>query len=420
MKENKNLEWKEKVTPQYLKTVSAFSNYEGGTILFGINDQGKVVPLSDPYKTCLDIENQINDNIQPQPDYALEVLDNSTIELHVQKGVYTPYRYKGKAYKRNDTATIEADDLELSRLILAGQHLEFEELPAQKQDLSFLTLESFLKESLGINSIDRNILKSLELYSDDKKYNIAAEILADQNTFPGIDVAIFGNDENMIRRRISFTNQSALLQYDQVAKLYKDQYQYEIITGFVRKKKESIPEVAFREAIANALIHRLWDSKRNIQVSMFEDRVEVLSPGGLPSEITKEEFLGKHGSILRNRIIGNIFFRLNLVEIFGTGIYRIRQAYENSVSQPTFQISEHSILIILPLFESEIELEEDEKVVCEQLSSTIIRSMGQLMKNSPFSRTKTRTILNQLIEKNIVQKTGNGRSTGYLLSKIIE
>ncbi len=126
MKENKNLEWKEKVTPQYLKTVSAFSNYEGGTILFGINDQGKVVPLSDPYKTCLDIENQINDNIQPQPDYALEVLDNSTIELHVQKGVYTPYRYKGKAYKRNDTATIEVDDLELSRLILAGQHLEFE------------------------------------------------------------------------------------------------------------------------------------------------------------------------------------------------------------------------------------------------------------------------------------------------------
>lgn len=260
----------------------------------------------------------------------------------------------------------------------------------------------------------------MELYSDDKKYNIAAEILADQNTFPGIDVAIFGNDENMIRRRISFTNQSALLQYDQVAKLYKEQYQYEIITGFVRKKKESIPEVAFREAIANALIHRLWDSKRNIQVSMFEDRIEVLSPGGLPSEITKEEFLGKHGSILRNRIIGNIFFRLNLVEIFGTGIYRIRQAYENSVSQPTFQISEHSILIILPLFESEIELEEDERIVCEQLSATIIRSMGQIMKTSPFSRTKTRTILNQLIEKNIVQKTGNGRSTGYLLSKIIE
>ena len=71
MKENKNLEWKEKVTPQYLKTVSVFSNYEGGTILFGINDQGKVVPLSDPYITCLDIENQINDNIYPQPDYSL-------------------------------------------------------------------------------------------------------------------------------------------------------------------------------------------------------------------------------------------------------------------------------------------------------------------------------------------------------------
>ena len=131
MKDNKNLEWKEKMTPQYLKTVSAFSNYEGGIIVFGMNDQGKVVPISNPEELCLNIENQINDNIHPQPEYSLEVLENATIELHVQKGEHTPYRYKGKAYKRNDTATIEVDDLELSRLILEGKNLEFEELPSQ-------------------------------------------------------------------------------------------------------------------------------------------------------------------------------------------------------------------------------------------------------------------------------------------------
>ena len=419
MKENKNLEWKEKMTPQYLKTVSAFSNYEGGIIVFGMNDQGKVVPLSNPEELCLNIENQINDNIHPQPEYSLEVLENATIELHVQKGEHTPYRYKGKAYKRNDTATIEVDDLELSRLILEGKNLEFEELPSQKEDLTFSTLAEYLRQTLGIQEMNENVLKSLELYDKHQKYNLAAEILADRNTFPGIDVAVFGKDENIIWKRVSFVNQSILLQYDQVAQIYKEQYQYETITGFEREKIELVPEVAFREAIANALIHRVWDSKRNIQVSMFEDRIEILSPGGLPSEITKEEFLGKHGSVMRNRILGNIFFRLKLVEIFGTGIYRIRQAYENSITQPTFLISEHSILIALPLFKDHIELSEDESIICEQLSPTRIHTMSQIMKISPFSRTKTRTILNHLIEKNIVEKTGVGRSTGYLLSKSI-
>ena len=90
---------------------------------------------------------------------------------------------------------------------------------------------------------------------------------------------------------------------------------------------EKIPEAAFREAIANALIHRAWDVASQIRVSMFDDRIEIVSPGGLPSGITEEEYLSGKLSILRNRNLANVFYRLGFVEILGTGIIRIKQLY---------------------------------------------------------------------------------------------
>ena len=89
-----------------------------------------------------------------------------------------------------------------------------------------------------------------------------------------------------------------------------------------------VPEKAFREAIANALIHRMWDIPASIKVSMYADRIEISSPGGLPAGISEEEYMNGQISILRNPIIGNVFFRLKYIEKFGTGIMRINHAYE--------------------------------------------------------------------------------------------
>ena len=129
MRETRTLEFKETITNTFLKTVSAFSNYDGGTIVFGIDDDGKIKGLADAKQSCLDIENKINDSISPQPNYTLEIQNNDqTIKLTVKSGLQKPYLYKSKAYKRNDTATIEVDTLEFSRLILEGQNIRFEEL----------------------------------------------------------------------------------------------------------------------------------------------------------------------------------------------------------------------------------------------------------------------------------------------------
>jgi len=127
MRETKILEFKETITNTFLKTVSAFSNYNGGTILFGVNDDGNVKGLPDVKQACLDIENKINNSISPQPNYMLELQNNDqTIKLTVKSGLQKPYLYKSKAYKRNDTATIEVDTLEFSRLVFEGKNISFE------------------------------------------------------------------------------------------------------------------------------------------------------------------------------------------------------------------------------------------------------------------------------------------------------
>ena len=159
MRETRTLEFKETITNTFLKTVSAFSNYDGGTIYFGIDDDGNIKGLKDVKQACLDIENKINDSISPQPNYTMEIQNNDqTIKLTVKSGIQKPYLYKSKAFKRNDTATIEADTLELSRLILEGKNISFEELPCRQQELSFEILHRKLKEHIQIEAFNQDTL----------------------------------------------------------------------------------------------------------------------------------------------------------------------------------------------------------------------------------------------------------------------
>ena len=416
MHETRTLEFKETITNSFLKTVSAFSNYDGGTIIFGIDDDGNVKGLSDAKQSCLDIENKINDSISPQPDYTLEIQNNEqTIKLTVKSGLQKPYLYKSKAYKRNDTATIEVDTLELSRLVLEGKNIRFEELPCKEQGLSFEILYRKLKESIQIEVFSQDTLKTLDLYSNANGYNNAAGLLADKNHFPGIDMVKFGENISIIQKRATFEKMSVLEIYEKSLEVFRDYYQYEIIQGSDRKKMEKIPEAAFREAIANALIHRAWDVESQIRVLMFEDRVEVVSPGGLPFGITAEEYLSGRLSVLRNRNLANVFYRLGFVEIFGTGITRIKQLYEESLIKPDFEISENTIKILLPVIENNLNLTEDERIVYRILSRTMLKPISEIAPYVPFGKSKTTQLLKDMVQKGVITVEGKGRGTKYII-----
>ena len=416
MRETRTIEFKEIITNTFLKTVSAFSNYDGGEIFFGIDDNGNIKGLSDVKQACLDIENKINDSITPQPDYTLELQNNDrTIKLTVKSGLQKPYLYKSKAYKRNDTATIEADTLELSRLILEGKNIRFEELPCEDQELAFNMLCQKLKEYIQIETFNQDTLKTLNLYNSATGYNNAAGILADKNHFPGIDIVRFGENISVIHKRATFDNISVLAGYEKVSEVFKDYYQYEEIQGAERKKEEKIPEAAFREAIANALIHRAWDVESQIKVSMFDDRIEIISPGGLPSGITEDEYLSGKLSVLRNRNLANVFYRLGFVEIFGTGITRIKQLYEEGLKQPDFEMSENTIKIVLPVFEKNLNLTEDERKIYKILSKTMLKSISEIAPYTPFGKSKTTQLLKEMGKKGIVKIEGRGRGTKYVI-----
>ena len=416
MRETRTIEFKETITNTFLKTVSAFANYDGGSIFFGINDDGNVVGVSDIKQSCLDIENKINDSISPQPNYTLEIQNNEQIiKLTVKAGVQKPYLYKSKAYKRNDTATIEVDTLEFSRLILEGKNIKFEELPYKEQELSFEVLQCKLKESIQIETFNQDTLKTLNLYDNRNGYNNAAGLLADNNHFPGIDIVKFGENISIIQKRITFQNISVLDAYEKSIDVFRDYYQYEIIQGADRKKMEKIPEAAFREAIANALIHRAWDVESQIRVLMFDDRIEVISPGGLPCGITGEEYLSGKLSVLRNRNLANVFYRLGFVEIFGTGITRIKQLYEEGLIKPNFEISENVIKIVLPIFEKNLNLTEDERKIYKILSKTMLKSISEVTPYVSFGKSKTTQILKDMVEKGVVAVKGKGRGTKYII-----
>ena len=417
MRETRIVEFKETITDTFLKTVSAFSNYDGGTILFGVDDDGNIKGLPDVKQACLDIENKINDSITPQPDYTLEIQNNDqTIKLTVKSGLQKPYLYKSKAYKRNDTATIEVDTLEFSRLVLDGKNIRFEESPCKDQELSFEILHRKLKETVRIENFDKDTLKTLNLYDDVNGFNNAAGILADKNHFPGIDIVKFGENISIIQKRSTFENVSVLEVYEKAIEVFRDYYQYEVIQGADRKKMEKIPEAAFREAIANALIHRVWDVDSQIRVSMFDDRIEIVSPGGLPSGITEEEYLFGKLSVLRNRNLANVFYRLGFVEIFGTGITRIKQLYAEALIKPDFEVSENAIKIVLPIFEKNADLTEDEIVVYKLLSKTMLKPISEVAPYVPFGKSKTTKILKGMCEKGVITVEGKGKGTKYIIS----
>lgn len=413
MRESKTLEYKESVTNTFLKTVSAFANYGTGDIVFGIADDGTVKGLDTPEETCLEIENRINDSIDPVPEYTLRIHEKpSVVTLTVSEGLHKPYLYKGKAYRRSDSSTVEVDRLELSRLILEGQNISFEELPASNQQLSFQALEEKLKTALQLGSFSVDTLKTLELYKDGTGYNIAAELLSDHNEFPGLDLVRFGDSINIILDRDTLDHRSVLIQYDQALDVYRKYYQYEQIRGALRETVSLIPEEAFREAIANALVHRLWDVNANINVAMFPDHIEIVSPGGLPKGISEEEYIRGGISLLRNRIIASVFFRLNMIEKFGTGIRRIRESYKSSESKPIFETTENSIRMILPIVQTKSNLTSDENKVLHLLNGRILSS-SMIASATGFGKSKTVSILNRLVQSGYVRILGTGRGTKY-------
>ncbi len=420
-RERYNLEFKVELSKTFLKTVSAFSNYNDGQIIFGVDDRRRVVGLDDVEGKCQQIEHLINDTLKPRPKFNLEIdeIDGKYIViLKVFRGEETPYYYRGRAYKRADTSTIEVDREELNKLVRLGDKIDFEKTKSFKQDLEFTVLEEKLKKIAGVEKVTQDILKTLDLFDREGKYNIAGQLFADENGYElfGIDIIRFGKSKNQILERVTLNNISIISQYDKAIEIFERYYQYEEIEGYSRIQKESIPREAFREALANAIVHRVWDVKAHIQISMYDERVEISSPGGLPEGISEDDYLYGQLSVLRNPIIANLFLRLRIIEKFGTGIRRIMDSYHESIAKPGFHIGANNLKIVLPLLKlGNDDLSEDELIIYNLLKDELELTRSKLDSLTGFNKSKNLRLLNRLIEKRVVEKEGDGPNTKYVL-----
>lgn len=421
MNEQVDIELKREITKTFLKTVTAFANYQNGQIIFGVDDYGQVRGINDVEEARLQIENMINDSISPVPRFSLqtkEIKGKKILVLEVEKGKDSPYFYQNKTYKRADTSTVEVDRYELRRLSLLGLNLDYEQIDSDSSDLEFFKLEKSLQETTGIEKINLDILKTLGLYSKDGRYNMAAELLADKNDmqFCGIDMIRFGKDTSQLLFRETINKQSVLYQYERAIKLFEQYYQYEEIKGYKRIIKQLIPKEAFREALANALVHRDWEARSLIQLSMDDNKVEISSPGGLPEGITETEYLNANISTLRNPILAGVFYRLNIIEKFGTGIGRIIKEYDNSFTKPIFNITENRIFIQLPVINNEkMKLSKAEESVYLLIKEKTELYRVEVDEELGFNKAKTVRTINNLLKRGLIQKKGSGPKTTYTI-----
>lgn len=417
MRETRDLEFKESISNTFLKTVSAYANYGTGKIIFGISDQGEAIGIPNPIQACLDIENKINDAIDPVPHYTLDIDEtHQTITLEVKEGRNKPYLYKGKAYRRNDSSTIAIDRDELAQLVLVGMGKSYDELTASEQDLTFYALAEKWQEVIKVTHFSKDVLMSLGLLDYRDGYTNAGALLADTNAFPGIDMARFGESISIILGRHTFSHMSILKVYEEAVKIYQLYYQYEVIQGVKREMVEKIPEVAFREAVANALIHRMWNIRGHIQISMFDDHLTITFPGGLPNGVSQEQYMNGQLSILRNPTIGNVFFRLHLIEQLGTGISRILEAFENSRKKPIFEVTESAITISLPVVETSLTGVSEEAIRMYDIIEKGPIASSEIMNLTHYSKARVISLVKELLAAGYIVKVGTGRGTKYRIA----
>lgn len=369
--ESTMIEYKENLEERrpksWLKTVSAFANTKGGTILFGIRNSDKeLIGIENASEISSKISEFINAKIQPAPRYEVNPIrenDKQFIELKVADGPSVPYYYVSDgnkiAYVRTGDESVEAAPHVLNALILKGQNNTFDALPSpfKMEDLSFTLLEATLKKeigmtlkreadliSIGLLDINKNVTYAGVLFSDqgmlrqsrifctrwkgNEKGSIDGDALDDKE-YTGSIIALLDNAETFIK------NNS------------KNQW---TIKGMMREEKTDYPREAVREALVNAIIHRDYQIiGSEIHVDMYDNRLEISSPGGMITGSKVQDLdLMKIPSIRRNNVISDLFSRLHLMERRGSGITRILRTYENFEKKPIFFSDSTQFLVLLP------------------------------------------------------------------------
>ncbi|MBR2828477.1 MAG: putative DNA binding domain-containing protein [Bacilli bacterium] len=430
--ENNCCELKSILTKDIKKEIIAFANTNGGKIYIGIDDNGNIIGIDNIDDNLQSLTGMINEGIKPSliehAQIKIEKYNNKdVIIVDIQSGPNKPYYLADKGlkpsgvYLRHGSSSIQVSDEIIRKMIFEHASLRFEEMISKNQDLSFEYLEKKFKDSNLI--FDKNKYKLLTIVNDENKYTNLGLLLSDQCSYT-IKCAIFnGTNKIEFRDRKEFTG-SILKQVDDIFEYFElfNKISGKII-GLKRVDTRDYPEYSLREALLNAVIHRSYYFDSSIMVTLYDDKFEIVSMGGLIDGITiKEIFKGISSS--RNPNLVNIFYRLGYVESFGTGVGRIMDSYDQYDKKPIFDATENTFSITLPNMNYQ-DNNTNTNIVAPNVSQEdiIINYIEKYTKISRIeaekllnvSKTRAYEVLNNMLEKNVIKKENTGKNTYYVL-----
>ena len=364
-RESETVELKEVVVDDIKKEIIAFANCDGGKLYIGVRDDGTVIGLDNADSVSLQISNMVRDAIKPDITMFLHyetIVENgkNVVVVDIQRGTDRPYYLAKKGmrpegvYVRQGYSSVPATDTAIRRMIKETDGDRFEAMRCLNQDLTF---EATKKEfELRKTDFGPQQMRTLKLIDQDGLYSNLALLLSDQCVHT-IKVAVFqGTDQTIFKDRREFTG-SLMQQMNEVYDFIDFRNQTRAtIEKLYRVDVRDYPEVAVREALLNLLVHRDYSFSASAFISIYEDRIEFVSIGGLMPGIDLEDVMVGI-SVCRNQDLANVFYRLHLIEAYGTGMGKIMKAYESMQVKPVIETTKNAFKIILPNINAKYETE---------------------------------------------------------------
>ena len=428
--ENDYCELKSIITKEIKKEIVAFANTRGGKICIGVSDDGKVIGVENADKEVQALTGMINEGIKPSlieyTQIKIEKCEGKDIiVIDTQESQKKPHYLADKGikpsgvYLRHGTSSIQATDEIIKKMLYEHSNLRFEEMISKNQTLTFNYLEKKFKDNNL--AFDQSKYKILNLVNEGNIFTNLGALLSDQCQYT-IKCAIFnGKNKLEFKDRKEFTG-SLIKQVDDVFEYFDlfNKVKGEI-NGLKRIDIPDYPVYSLREALLNAVIHRSFYFDSSILITIFDDRIEMVSMGGLINGISIKEIF-KGISATRNPNLANIFYRLGYVESFGTGIGRIMDSYEKYDKKPVFDATDNTFSIILPNanYKDEILQVTNDSYTQENYIINYLKENGKINRADVekllnVSKTRAHIILGEMLENNLIVKNGTGRTTIYTL-----
>ncbi len=431
--EDARTEFKEILNDKLEKEIVGFLNTNGGNLYIGINNYSQVIGIKENIdKIQLEIKDRLKNNILPSTlglfDIEIENIDGKKIiHILVAGGIERPYYVKKKGmtpegcFIRIGSSTEKMSEEQIRHLYSNRTRNSIRNIVSPIQQLTFSQLKIYYEEN-GY-TINDNFLKQLDFIMENGKYNYLAYLLSDNNnvsikvaTYSGSDAYdLIENEEYGFCSLIKSTKK-VIDKFDLINKTFSK------ITGAERKELKMFDKVAVREAIVNAIVHNKWELENPPKFEIFSDHISITSTGGLPSEVTKEEFLMGY-SFPRNPELMRVFKDLDLVEQLGTGIIRILRVYDKDVYEFTpnfirvnFKFNEYNNLIGNNTIKNN-DLNETQNKVLQLIKENNRITQKEMMDNLNVARaTITRTI-SYLKENGYIDRIGSDRDGYWQLLK---